>query len=167
MSDERLSLLNVFEVEIDGTTRHLLCFMDPVRAGAEGLDTRAVLGEVTPDDRGGFDVGTLELNPDFIETVEMFMNEQGSRSPELIREASTCPGDWLYVLDPRYNADLDLAIDEEPPAVEILGCYAVDETGQIVPGSFQYNRNHLWFNPDSGASSLLNDGAFYDWLHAR
>ena len=52
MSDQELSLLNVFEVEHEGAIRHLICFIDPVLAGACGIDGRAVIGEFTPETRG-------------------------------------------------------------------------------------------------------------------
>ncbi len=47
----------------------------------------------------------------------------------------------------------------------MLGAFAVDESGQIVPGSFQYNRNHVFFDQQSGVSGVLSDREFYDWLH--
>ncbi len=50
-------------------------------------------------------------------------------------------------------------------AGDLLGCFAVEDAGQIAPGSFQYNRNHLWFHPDSGVPGHLADRQFYAWLH--
>ena len=49
----------------------------------------------------------------------------------------------------------------------MIGGFAIDEAGQIVPGSFQYNPAHLWFNPETGSSSILVNRKFYDWLHSR
>jgi hypothetical protein len=163
MSETSLSLLNVFEVEHEGSIRHLLCFIDPVLAGARGIDSRSILGALTPRPDGALDPSALQINPEFIEAFQHFMNEHAVRSPELAQEARNHPGDWLYVIDSRHEGDPQA----DPPASEVVGCFAVDETGQIVPNSFQYNRQHLWFSPDTGGSSLLMNRHFYDWLHVQ
>ncbi len=72
------------------------------------------------------------------------------------------PGQWLYLVDPRNTAPEN----EDPPGPDMLGCFAVDETGQVVPFSFQYNADHRWFCPDKGPSGLLTDRRFYDWLNS-
>ena len=33
-----LSFLNIYEVELDGENRHLVCFLEPVLAGARGIE---------------------------------------------------------------------------------------------------------------------------------
>ena len=160
MSESSLSLLNVFEVEVDGTTRHVLCFLDPVLAGAKGIDARWTIGELTPQPGGVFDASTFTLYPEFVATVTAYMNDQAREDPALAAQAAAVESQWLYVLDPRYRGAV-----EDAPASEVLGCFAVDETGQIGPGSFQYNRDHVWFERTFGASGLLTDRRFYDWLH--
>ena len=162
MPESELSLLNVYEVEVDGGTRHLVGFLDPVLAGSRGIDSRAMIGEFTPGPDGEFDHESFRVNPEFVAALTDYMNGAPSRTPEIIAQARSIPSDWLYVVDPRDATDPD----EDPPLAEVLGCYAVDADGQIVPNSFQYNRNHLWFNPDSGVSGLLSDRRFYDWMHA-
>jgi hypothetical protein len=158
-----LALLNVFEIERDGAVLRLLCFIDPVLAGARGIDGRSVLGEIDPSAAGGLEPGTLQINPDFIEAFEQYMNEEGAHSADLVDEARNHPSDWLYIIDSRHPAEPD--DEEDPPASEVVGCFAVDDTGQIVPRSFQYNRNHLWIHPEFGPSSILASRPFYDWLH--
>lgn len=158
MPDRTLPLLNVFEVEIDGMIRHLICFLDPVRAGSVGIDRRAVVGEFTPRPDGAFDPGSFRLNPHFIATLTEYMNESAAHAPELIHAAGVRPGGRVEVLDPRHPAD----DDPEPPASETLGHFAVDDSGRIVPGSFEYNARHTWFDPDS---ALFSSRSFYDWLH--
>jgi hypothetical protein len=163
MPDPNPSLINAFEVELEGSIRHFLCFVDPALAEERGIDGRSVLGEFTPGPDGGLDLDSLKINPHFIEAFEQFMNEEAARSPELAQEARSHPGDWLYVIDSRHQGDPD----DDPPASEVVGRFAVDETGQIVPDSFQYNRQHLWFSPDAGGSSILANRPFYDWLQLR
>lgn len=158
-----LSLLNVFEIVEDGAHRHLICFLDPILAGARGIDHRAVIGEFQPGQGQEFDSASFALNPAFIESVTGYMNEEASRSADLIRDAREHPGGWLYILDPRHVG----AEGDEPPAADLLGCFAVDDSGQIVPGSFLYNENHVWFDPTSGLSGVFSDRRFYDWLHPK
>jgi hypothetical protein len=158
-----LSILNVFEIQIEGVNRHLICFLDPILAGAAGIPGKSVVGEYQPGADGQFDLDSFELNPEFVDSYIRYMNEVAIHSPDLVAEATQHESGWLYVLDPRYN----LKAGVEPPASELIGCYAVDETGRIAPGSFQYNENHVWFEPESGTSGILSDRRFYDWLHPR
>jgi hypothetical protein len=161
MSRTELSLLNVFEVETNGVNRHLICFLDVVLAGAVGIDSRSVVGQFDPRPDGGFDSRTFQVNPLFIEVFVQYMNERAALSPEVVREASDRASEWLYLLDPR-SAGRSTG---ESPASDLIGCFAVDDTGQIVPRSFQYNREHAWFDPVRGVSGVLADRGFYDWLH--
>jgi hypothetical protein len=161
MIDHSLSLLNVYEVDVDGATRHVVCFLDPVLAGAVGIDERSVVGEFTPGPDGRFDPATFRANPGFVEAFEQFMNDEASRAPEVVAQARAGAGSWLYLIDPRSRT----GPEAEPPASDVVGGFAVDGEGRIVPGSFRYNAHHAWFDPDSGASGLLADRQFYDWLH--
>lgn len=160
MAETSLPLLNVFEVQVDGTTRHVLCFLDTVLAGVKGIDARWTIGELTPGPDGTFDASSLTLNPEFIVSVTAYMNERAAHAPAIIAQAAERASQWLYILDPRFRG----SADEAPPS-EVLGCYAVDDTGQVAPGSFQYNQHHVWFDRTFGVSGLLNDRQFYDWLH--
>jgi hypothetical protein len=160
--DEReLPLLNLFEVETDEGVKHLVGFFDAVRAGAEGVPSRSIVGGFTPNEDGGFDVETFRVNPEFLAAVTDFMNDEPSRSDEVAAQARANQSDWLYIVDPR-DPTPD---DEDPPASNIVGAYAVDESGQVVPNSFQYNSQHLWFCVKSGISGLLEDRRFFDWLN--
>lgn len=163
---EPLPLLNVYEVADEaGASHHLLAFAEPVRAGAEGLASRSVVGEFTPGPGGAFDADTFRLNPEFIEAFTAYMNEEAGRSASLIEQARGLASAWLYVIDPRHGpAPGD---DADPPAGDLLGAFAVDDVGQIVPGSFQYNRAHLLFDPEAGPSGLFRERRFHDWLHDR
>jgi hypothetical protein len=161
MADPNLPLLNVYEVDMDGAHRHLVCFLDPVLAGVVGISSRAVVGQFVPGPDESFDPETFELNPEFVEVFSQYMNDAAASSPEVVQEARDRPSGWLYLLDPRYTDDSDAA----PPPGDLLGCFAVDDTGHVVPGSFQYNSNHLWFDPARGVSGVLSDRRFYDWLH--
>lgn len=158
---EPLSLLNVFEVEVDGRTRYLIGFIDAVLAGAAGLDERSIVGEYTPGPADEFDPASFESNPAFVAAFVEYMNRQGSQSPELASQAEGYTSGWLYLVDPRSHAPAA----SEPPPSDLLGGFAVDSAGQIVPDSFRYNPQHLWFNPASGASGVFTDRKFYDWLH--
>ena len=158
-----VSLLNVYEVEGDAGSRHLVCFLKPERAQASGIDGRAVVGEVIPGPNNELTPETFTLNPAFIEAFTGYMNDEATRSPDLISGAQSHAGGWLYILDPRFEG----AEGEEPPASELLGGFNVDETGRIVPHSFTYNGEHLWFDPASGVSGVLSDLRFYDWLHPK
>ena len=82
-------------------------------------------------------------------------------------------GDGQYEVPDDAHAKLDQLDDDlvkacesvEPPASDVVGGFDVDHDGRIVPGSFEYNAHHAWFDPDSGPSGLLADRQFYDWLH--
>jgi hypothetical protein len=153
-------LVNVFDVTVDGETRHFLCFLEMELGFAKGIDSREVIGRVEPGPDGKPDLATLVPNPAFVEALTRYMNEKEARSPEVACEARANPGGWVYVIDPRQE-DPDAYV---PPG-NILGCFAADDAGQVVPGSFQYNRNHRWIDPAHGVSGILRDRAFYDWLH--
>lgn len=159
---EPLPLLNVFEIEVDGRTRYLIGFIDTVLAGAAGLDERSIVGEYTPGPADEFDPASFQSNPAFVEAFIQYMNSEGSHSPELANQAQGYSNGWLYLVDPRSQTPSEA----EPPASDLLGGFAVDSAGQIVPDSFRYNPQHLWFNPDNGASGVFSDRKFYDWLHA-
>jgi hypothetical protein len=159
-----LPLLNLFEVaDPEGEPHHIVAFVEPVRAGAEGIAARSVAGEYLPGPDGSFDAATFRPNPAFIEAFTAYMNDEVGRSPSLIEQARGLSSGWLYVLDPRAE---EVADDEDPPTGELLGAYAVDDVGQIAPRSFQYNREHLLFHPETGPSGLFRERRFYDWIHA-
>ncbi len=156
-----LSLINVFEIETDGVNRHLICFLDPVLAGASGIEARSIIGEFQPDEKGEFDPDTFIINSEFVAALTDYMNERTCHLPGIVEEANRNPGEWLYLLDPRFESD-----SEEPtPPEDLVGAFAVDDVGLIVPGSFQYNANHEFFSEEKGNSGVLNDRDFYDWLH--
>lgn len=163
MSESDLPLLNIYEVEDeeDGGTRHLVGFQDPVLAGAVGLASHAMIGEFEPDPDGEFDPETFTLNPEFVEAVVRYMNEQPDITPALSEGASQIPGERLYVVDPRNESPLD----EDPPAADVLGYFEVDDAGLIVPDSFSYHDGHVWFSREYGVSGMLADRRFYEWLH--
>jgi hypothetical protein len=161
MPHDTLELLNVFEVDDGPKKRFLVCFLDGIRAGKVGIEGRCVVGEVAPDESGEFHPDTFTLNPEFIAAFTDYMNTEAAREPSLATQARTQPGGWLYVVDPRITDDPA----HEPPAEDLVGCFAVDGAGQIVPNSFQYNRQHLIFSPAAGVSGMLGDRRFYNWLH--
>ena len=154
---ETMQLLNVYEVETPDGRASLLCFLDPVLAGARGIDPRAVVGPY--DDE--FDPDRFQVNAAFVEAFTGYMNEEAAESTEVVEGAKSLASGWLYVIDPRdFGND-----DAEPPTSNVLGAFAVDDTGQIVPGSFQYNGKHALFDRLRGPSGILFDRRFYSWLH--
>jgi len=162
MTTPELSLVNVFVVESEGAQHHLVCFLDTVLAGVKGIPSNCIIGEYHPTPSGEFDQESFLLNPAFIEALAQYMNEEVATAPQIASEAAEKPSEWLYLLDPRcHQVDPEVA----PLPGELLGCFAVDAEGQIVPKSFQYNENHVWFSPTSGTSGVLSDRSFYDWLH--
>ena len=162
-SRQDLSLLNIYEVEDEsaGRVRHFIGFMDAVLAGSAGLVSHAMVGEFQPLADGSFDPDTFSLNPEFLDAAKQFLNAQVKVSPELIEGARQVPGERLFLVDPR-NTSL---ADEDPLPEDVLGWYAVDEQGQVLAGSFEYNPEHLWFSKEFGASGLLTNRAFYEFLH--
>jgi hypothetical protein len=165
MSEDSLNLLNIYEVDEELGTLYLVCFLEPVMAGAVGIPSRAVVGEFTPDADNEFDPETFERNDEFINAFVQYMNREGAKAPELLAQAKAEPGGFLYLVDPRF--DIDAFGDEEPPAAQLIGRFLVDEQGDIIPDSFEYNSDHVLFDPESGVSGLLNDRRFYDWLHPQ
>ena len=89
------------------------------------------------------------------------MNEETAASGGIVAQAREITSGWLYVIDPRDRTDPAA----EPPTANVLGAFAVDDDGQVVPGSFQYNANHRMFDRTHGTSGILFDRAFYSWLH--
>ena len=158
---ESLALLNIYEVESEHGPASLLCFLDPVLAGAKGIEVRSVVGDHVTDAGGDFDADAFRVNPAFVEALTGYMNEETAASEAIASQARAIRSDWLYLVDPRDRTDPE----DEPPQSNVLGAFAVDDTGQVVPGSFQYNANHRMFDRQYGTSGLLFDRAFYDWLH--
>ncbi len=121
---------------------------------------------ISKSDAGGeavdFDPGALRINPIFIETLEEFMNDEATRAPELADLAHAESSGSLEIIDARYRPHDDA---NDPPEAEVVGGFAIDETGTIVPGSFQYNPAHLLFHPETGALGLFASRRFYDWVH--
>lgn len=159
--DLPVSLLNIVDIESDGVHRHFVCFQDSSLAASEGINPRSIVGEFTPGSDGGFDPETFVLNTEFVDAFIQYMNEQAARDPETISEAQKHAGEWLYLIDPRYDAESEA----EPPASELLGGFQVDGGGRIVRDSFAYNENHLWVHPETMLSGVFYDRRFYDWLH--
>jgi hypothetical protein len=160
--NDPLPLLNVFEIADDqGKSRHLLAFIEPVRAGSSGIESRVIVGEVKPTDEGGYDPRSLRLNPEFVEAFTAYMNEVIALETQIASQAHDQPSGWVYIIDPRHVEDPD----EATPATEVVGAFAVDESGQVVPKSFQYNANHALIDQQRGMTGLFSDRRFYDWLH--
>jgi hypothetical protein len=163
MSDpsDPLPLLNVFEVSDDqGGTRHLLAFIEPVRAGSAGIDSRSIVGEITPT-ADGYDPTSLKLNPEFIEAFVAYMNEFQAVTPGIVDQARDLPSGWVYIIDPRYVEEPGV----DPSPSDLVGAFAVDDAGQVVPGSFQYNANHVLIDQQRGMTGLFSDRRLYDWMH--
>ena len=157
-----LPLLNVYEVSDEqGGTRHLLAFIEPVRAGSAGIAPRSIVGEITPTEGGGYDPRSLRLNPEFIEAISDYMDEVQANTPEIIEQARTLPSGWVYIIDPRYVDQPEV----DPPPTDLVGAFAVDDIGQVVPNSFQYNSNHALIDQERGMTGLFSDRRFYDWMH--
>ncbi|WP_435006608.1 hypothetical protein P12x_004128 [Tundrisphaera lichenicola] len=163
MPEDSLPLLNVYEVlNEDGKTRHLLTFLSPDRVETSGIQPRYIVGEVTPTDFGGFDPLSLQLNPQFIQALATYMNEVVGHTPEIATQARSSASEWTYIIDPRNRDEPGV----EPPPVDFVGAFAVDESGQIVHGSFVYNQSHTLVDPERGYSGIFTDRRFYDWLHS-
>jgi hypothetical protein len=160
--NEPLPLLNVFEIADDqGGTRHLLAFIEPALASSAGIDPSAIVGEITPTEGGGYDPMSLKLNSEFIEAITDYMNDVQAVEPVIIEQARIQPSAWVYVIDPR-NAEPP---GVEPHAGDVVGAFAVDDSGQVVPRSFQYNVDHALIDQERGMTGLFHDRRFYDWLH--
>lgn len=161
MPDPGLPLLNIYEVETDGGPRHLVGFLDTVLAGIKGVDSRAMVGEFDPGPGGAFDPGSFRVNPEFLEALTAYMNEVVIHNESVVAQAATVPGTRLSLVDPRNRGPRAF----DPPPEDILGSFAVDDAGRLVPCSFAYNDRHAMFNPDNGVCGLLEDRRFYHWLH--
>jgi hypothetical protein len=158
---ESLALLNIYEVESEHGPASLLCFLDPVLAGAKGIETRSVVGEYVARGDEGFDPDAFRVNPAFVEALTGYMNEEAAASGGIAEQARDVTSGWLYVIDPRDRTPEGT----EPDPANVLGAFAVDDSGQVVLGSFQYNAKHAMFHREHGTSGLLFDRSFYDWLH--
>jgi len=164
MSENTMPMLNVYEIQDDtGANRRLLCLVDGVRAGAFGIDPRSIVGEIpydafTPTDQ--FEPSTFRLNPGFVESITKFMNEVASASPDIIEQAKAVTTGWLYIVDGRHKNR-----EDEPNTEDVVGAYAVDESGQVAPNTFVYNKEHKLFHEDTGVSGILTNADFYHWLH--
>jgi hypothetical protein len=158
-------MLNVFEVvDESGTPSRILCLIDALRAGIEGIDPRTIIGSIPLDasiDPDEFEPETLSLNPGFVQSITQFLNHYALNegADELGIQARSISSGWLYLIDPRYTDEAD------PGPENILGAYPIDESGQIVPNSFVYNEKHRLFDNDLGVSALLRNRMFFDWLN--
>lgn len=161
MSDKGLALINIYDIEDEKGLRHLIALVEPVLAGAMGIDEKCIVGEFRPAPDGGFDPQSFVLNRTFVEAVERYLNEEIGQDPEVVAQALEVPGQALALIDPRSQ----VPDEAEPPPADILGHFEVDAQGKIVPESFQYNRDHVLFDPFRGLSGLLEDQRFYNWLH--
>lgn len=163
MPDDALPLMNVYVFTADdGQVRHLLALQEPVLAGEKGVEPRSIIGEVTPNDYGGYDPLSLLLNPAFVEAIGSYMNEVVAETPEIAEQARAGASNWVLVVDPRNHDQTGVA----PHPTDVVGGFVVDESGRIVPGSFEYNIEHNLLDTERGMSGLFSDRRFYDWLHA-
>jgi hypothetical protein len=160
MSDT-MPLLNVYEVETNAGPSAFLCFIDPVLAGARGIDPRSILGLYKVDDREDFDVDGFEVNPAFVAAFADYMNEEAANSGAIVAQARDLADGPLYILDPRDPGEEGA----EPAEADVLGAFDVDDEGLIIPGSFCYNEGHTLFDRARGPSGVLHDRQFYNWLH--
>jgi hypothetical protein len=162
MDDVSYDLLNLYEIDEAEGTKHYVCFLDPVLAGARGIDWRSVVGEFDPRPDGDFDPATFRLNPDFVAAFAAYMNGPVLASDDVRQQAQANPDGFLHLLDPRCEEPDG---EGEPPVGDLLGGFAIDEAGQPVPDSFRYNPDHIMFDPQTGPSGILVDRKFYHWLH--
>jgi hypothetical protein len=158
---ETLPLLMVYELNDVTGKHHVVCFQDPVLAGSVGVDVRTIVGRYFPTPEGAFDPASFQFNPGFLEVVSNFMNNVAIDAPSLAMEAKNVAGGKLEVIDPR----CDLERLTEIPMSEIVGWFAVEDSGTILRDSFFYNHNHVWFDPYYGTSGLLSMRKFYDFVH--
>ena len=156
------SLLNIYEVELDGQIRHLIGFLAPEVAHRLGIASRKIVGEFQPTPEGEFDPATFEVNEEFIQAYTDFMNEDVVRNPELMMLAMDQPDRYLTLIDPRHPSDTP---DLEVPIVNKVGRFRSTPEGFIQENSFQYNQKHLWFDPEYGVSGVFLNREFYDWLN--
>jgi hypothetical protein len=162
MSDSSASLLNVFNVEHNGETIHLLCFVDPAIATAEGLSEEWIVGELDPDETGELRPEGLRVNPEFVLALSGYLNHLPSTRPQIVEQGRAARGDErLVLLDPRFQG----GPADEPPFEDVLGSYKLESDGEIVSGSFVYNSAHRLFDPVRGPSGLFFDLLFHEWLH--
>jgi hypothetical protein len=162
MLERSLPLLQVREVDQEGAKRHYLCFRGPAPA-VNGVDSRAVVGEFTPDERGAFNPASLRVNTQFISAITAYMNSHVSHMPALAEKARARAGGWVFLADPRHESPAGYHTNQ----ANCVGSFEVDIDGKVIPGSFRYNYNHLLFEPEAGASGLFNDKQFYDWLSGQ
>jgi hypothetical protein len=152
----------VYELNDESGEHHVICFQDPVHAGSKGIDVKSIVGRYLPDAKGQFDPAAFQFNTAFVNQVADFMNSVVSNDQQLVEEAKRVTEGRLEVIDPRCENDQI----SEIPLSEIVGWFAVDPSGQILPDSFLYNHNHTWFDPSSGTSGLLKLRRFYDFLRS-
>ncbi len=154
-------MLMVYELDDESGRQHVVCFQDPILAGSVGVDVRTIIGRFQPREDGGFNPSTFQFNTAFVNLVAEFMNAKVADDPNLAEDARHVTEGRLEVIDPRCSG-LELT---EVPMSEILGWFAVDESGSILADSFLYNHNHVWFDERFGVSGLLHLRTFYDYVH--
>ena len=131
-------------------------------AGIRGIDPRSVVGPYGKPGEEEFDAEGFRVNPAFVEALVGYMNEEASGSPEVVDRGPDHHGAAGSTSSTPATGPRPMG---EPPTANLLGAFAVDETGQVVPGSFQYNEKHAVFDREQGPSGVLFDRKFYDWLH--
>lgn len=160
--------LHIYEFQTNEGPKHVVALLDPSLVHDEGIPDACVLGEFDPDGQGQFDPKTFRRNDAFVLAFRDYMNTRLNDSDDIHQLAAQKPGLPLYLIDPRHQNDelLDEAEPEVPEAVDVVGCYYVDSSGQIRANSFEPNEHHRLFHAQKGVSGILTQ-ALHDWIVQR
>ena len=127
----------------------LVGFLDPVLAGSRGIDPRARSSARSRRGRTGF--RPPDVPPQ--SGIRRRLHRVHEREPRAARPSSSPQAAGSRAGGSTSSIPAARTIPPRPtrPPSEMVGCFAVDDAGQIVPNSFQYNKNHAWFDPETAS----------------
>ena len=160
---ESAALLNIYDVETEKGPARSSASSTPCSPGPRGSTTRSVVGDYV--DRRGRRVRPRRLpGQPGVRRGPDRLHERGDRRDP--RRSPARPGRSGATGSTSSTPATGPTPRPSRRPANVLGAFAVDDAGQVVPGSFQYNANHRMFDREFGTRALLFDRAFYDWLHA-
>jgi lambda repressor-like predicted transcriptional regulator len=112
-----------------------------------GLPQHAIMGALTRRLRLGEQItpDAFAANPEFIDYLHRFLEEQAPKDPRLLAEARRLVDGWVYIIDQRTRTPSGTV-----PPEDIIAAIQVTN-GELVAGSYKRNDKHL----------LLSEAGFF------
>ena len=129
-------MFHLYDVETEEGPVSMIAVLPPESAVEGGLPSPAIVGTVP---KGATEI-TLENftpNPEFSDFLNFVIAKYGVDDPALQEQAKEQGDGWIYMVDLRAGEDEETVASED-----LLGAFRV-EGGQVAPGSYRVNPDHL------------------------